>query len=523
MLSSAIVIFREVFEIVLILGVVIAATRGIPHSKKAVGFGLVGGVAGSALVALFTDAISELAEGMGQEVFNALILFTAAFFIGWTVLWMKSHAHEMKARFTEVGQAVSEGRLPFISLSLIIALAVLREGSEIVLFTYGMMAAGEPVLSLAAGSLIGIVSGLAVGLLLYKGLLKLSMRHFFSVTSWLLVFLVAGMMSQGVGFLVAAGAFENFSYIVWDSSWLLHEGNILGESLKTLIGYTARPTAAQLAVYVLTLGTLAFFMKIIEKNKKGGPAAGKKQMTAAALLILGAAGFALVFPTQAHATKKVYAPYVEAGELELEFRGGYDIDDDSDVDGAWKQKYAVGYGVNDFWFTEIYGEFEKEGERGADTEFTAVEWENRFQLTQPGEYWLDLGLLTEYKYNTEGGADKVEAKLLLAKDVGDYTHLANLILERQIGEDSNDETEGGLGWSSRYRYKKSFEPGFEIHSDFGSLSGDGQSYDEQKHLAGPVAYGKIGRFKYDAGVLFGVSSAAPDATLKAILEYEWHF
>ena len=231
---------------------------------------------------------------------------------------------------------------------------------------------------------------------------------------------------------------------------------------------------------------------------------------------------AMVLPTTAEAAKKVYAPYVEKGELELEYRGGYDIDEDSDKDGSWKQKVGIGYGVTNNWFTEVYGEFKKSGVSGSDADLTAIEWENRFLLTEPGQYWADFGLLTEIKYNTTGGADKAELKGLIAKDTGDFTHLANVILEREFGEDSSDETEAGLAWSSRYRYKPSFEPGFEIHSGFGSLS-DGSSFNEEKHLLGPVAYGKIGSFKYDAGVLFGASDAAPDATVKVLLEYEWHF
>jgi len=256
MLSSAVIVFREVFEIVLIVGIVLAATHDMPHRKKAIYFGFAGGLAGALLVALFIDSISAFAEGMGQEIFNALILFTAAAFIGWTLLWMARHAREMKESFMKVGQAVSEGKLPFMSLSLVIALAILREGSEIVLFTYGMLASGQSPVSIATGSLLGLVTGTALGILIYRGLVKLSTRYFFRVTSWLLVFLVAGMMSQAIGFLVAAGAFESLSFVVWDSSWMLGEGSVLGQTLKALIGYTARPTAIQLIIYTLTLGSL---------------------------------------------------------------------------------------------------------------------------------------------------------------------------------------------------------------------------------------------------------------------------
>ncbi len=224
----------------------------------------------------------------------------------------------------------------------------------------------------------------------------------------------------------------------------------------------------------------------------------------------------------AMAANKIYSPYVSQGELEIEYRGGYEIDKDNSKSGAWKQKFAVGYGITDYWHSEVYAVYKKSGTDGADPDLTALEWANRFQLTEQGEYWVDVGLYTELQYNTDNGADKAELFLLLAKDVNKFSHKANIKVEREFGDNSVDSTEFGVSWSSRYRYKPEFEPGFEVYSNFGSLS-NGSSYSEEKHQIGPVAYGSIGAMKYDAGVLFGASNAAPDMELKLLLEYEWYF
>lgn len=263
MLSSALVVFREVFEIVLILGIVLAATREMAGRARWLGLGFLGGFGGAVMVAVFTDAISGFAEGMGQEVFNAFVLFTAALFIGWTVLWMQQHARDMKRQFTEVGEAVAAGKASGYALSAVIALALLREGSEIVLFSYGMLAAGQSLFDLLVGGAIGLIGGLVIGGLIYVGLLRLSTRHFFRVTSWLLIFLVAGMLSQGVGFLIAAGYLDSVSQTVWDSSWLLTEGSVVGQSLQALAGYTARPALIQLIVYALTIGVFIILLRHI--------------------------------------------------------------------------------------------------------------------------------------------------------------------------------------------------------------------------------------------------------------------
>jgi high-affinity iron transporter len=519
MLSSAIIVFREVFEIVLILGIVLAATRDIAHRKKAIIAGFAGGVAGSLLVAAFIEQISNFSEGMGQEIFNASVLFVAALFIGWTLIWMKRHASGLHAHFAGIGQAVSDGRLPLISISIVIALALLREGSEIVLFTYGMLAAGQSVFSIVTGSIVGLVAGLLLGTLLYAGLIKLSMKIFFRVTGILLMLLIAGMVSQGFGLLASVGMFSNLSNTVWDSSWLLNDGSIVGEGLGAIVGYTARPMMIQLLAYIATLGFLVLIIKYFENADT--KVRDIKKTVKAAILLAGCAALMLALSTQANATKTVTSPYVERGEKEIEYKFGYDFDDDDDKDGAWKEKLAFGYGVNDFWATEIEVEAAHSGKDGADTELAVIAWENKFQLTGKGEYWVDVGLKAEYKYNTGGGNDSAKVKFLFAKDTGDFSHKLNLNLSRSFTSDSPDGLKTDMAWGTKYRYDRNFNPGIELYNEFGSFT-DGDSSNEQKRRIGPAFYGQItDRVGYEIGYLFGLTDATPDGTLKVVLEYEW--
>jgi len=244
----------------------------------------------------------------------------------------------------------------------------------------------------------------------------------------------------------------------------------------------------------------------------------RKSSVAGVLLFFGMMGFS----QQAFATKKVYSPIVEGGELEFEWRGSYDFDDRDSKNGKQKQKYAVGYGLTDWWFTELYGEIEREPAQD-EFDFTAIEWENRLQLTDQGQYWLDAGLYFAYETTVkEKTADKIEGKILLEKSLAHFTHTANIIFEKQVGGGAEEETEAGLAWSSRYRWKEYFEPGFEWHSNFGELK-EHHSYDEQKHQVGPVFYGKLGSVKYDIGYLFGITDPVPEGSLKWIMEYEMHF
>lgn len=237
-------------------------------------------------------------------------------------------------------------------------------------------------------------------------------------------------------------------------------------------------------------------------------------------IILGLGTFLFIHPlSHVFASKKIYSPIVEKGELELEARGGYTIDDDPNEDGALKQKYAIGYGVTDYWFTEVYTILENEP--GEDTEFTEIEFENRFQLFEQGQYWIDTGLYFAYEHSLEdNGNGKFEAKILLEKTTNKFIHDLNIIFEKEF--ESDHEFESGIAWSSRYRWNQKFEPGLEYFADFGEI-GEGLSFDEQKHLLGPVFYGKIGPIKYDIGYLLGLSDQAPDGLFKWIIEYEFYF
>ncbi|MFT5703757.1 MAG: high-affinity iron transporter, partial [Rickettsiales bacterium] len=204
MLKVAIIVFREILEIAVVISILVAATKGLKGRNKWIFSGIALGVLGSAILAFFTDNISSTLEGVGQEVFNASILFISSAMISWTVIWMTKYGREISNNLKQVGKSVSIGEKSLIVLMPITALTVLREGAEIVLFSYGSFVSGDGILDLMIGALIGLSCGLIVGFALYFGVIKVLGRHFFAVTSWLLILLAAGMVSQGIGFLSSA-------------------------------------------------------------------------------------------------------------------------------------------------------------------------------------------------------------------------------------------------------------------------------------------------------------------------------
>ena len=262
MLGALIIVFREVIEAGLIVGIVMAATRGVYGRGKWVSIGVGAGVLGAAIVAIFAGAISQAFEGSGQELFNASVLGIAVVMLMWHNAWMARHGREIAAEMRQVGVAVSEGAKPLTALAIVVGLAVLREGSEVVLFLYGIFASGTSGMSLLIGGLLGVAAGAAFTALTYFGLLAIPTRYIFSVTSWLIALLAAGMAAQSVQFLNNAGFVEVLGRTVWDTSWILSEGSIFGRLLHTLIGYTERPTELQLVAYIAILFLMGLLMRI---------------------------------------------------------------------------------------------------------------------------------------------------------------------------------------------------------------------------------------------------------------------
>jgi high-affinity iron transporter len=254
MLAALIIVFREVFEAGLIIGIVLAVTRTVPHRNLWIGGGVLAGVAGACLVAAFAGALSNLFSGMGQELFNATILGIAVVMLTWHNVWMARHGRELANEVRAVGQAVAEGSKSLFALAVVVGVAVLREGSEVALFLYGIVTSdGGSALSLALGGVTGLVLGALVCMLTYAGLISIPMRSLFAVTTVLITLLAAGMAAQAAAFLEKANWLTAMSNVVWDSSWLLEESSIPGKALHTLIGYTDQPSAMQLAVYVAVL------------------------------------------------------------------------------------------------------------------------------------------------------------------------------------------------------------------------------------------------------------------------------
>ncbi len=266
MIQILIVVFREILEIALVIGILTAVTRGIEHRGKYILAGLLLGVLGAISLAFAMDNISAMLDGDGQEIFNGTVLICASVLISWTVIWMQQHAKSLSGELKNFANSIKTGNRSLISLLAAVMFSVLREGSEIVLFTYGYYLTGIAITNVAFGVILGIISGTLCGFALYYGLLKIFGRYFFKVTTWILIFLACSVAAQGISFLVSAEVIPAIVDQVWDSSAILSQSSTLGSILNAFIGYSDSPSGAQLAIYVVNFLIIVIGLNLSNKD-----------------------------------------------------------------------------------------------------------------------------------------------------------------------------------------------------------------------------------------------------------------
>lgn len=217
----------------------------------------------------------------------------------------------------------------------------------------------------------------------------------------------------------------------------------------------------------------------------------------------------------------VLTPNVVQGEREIDFKFG--SASMRDADALHAASLGLGYSPTAWWFTEVYAKYQRQG---GPTHADAVEWENRFMLTEPGQHPVDVGALLEIE-RPRDHAEGWELRWgpLLQADAGPWQLNANLLLQRHYGSATPSQTLMQYQLQAKYRYSRPLDFGVQAFGEFGpwrhfSLGS------EQTHLIGPALFGQIalqGREKlvWNAGLLFGTTHASADRTLRAQVEYEF--
>ena len=242
------------------------------------------------------------------------------------------------------------------------------------------------------------------------------------------------------------------------------------------------------------------------------------------------AGAALIFATAvpASADFKVQQPDAETGEFAVEPLGDYGHDPLSDHNGELSSTQEFEYGVNSFWQTELELEQEREPGPGQSIHFSQVTWENILQLTPRGEYWADAGFFAEFGKSTLADTpSETTFGPIFRKEFFHTINTVNLFMEKDVGHFASGRPAFLYAWETRIALGTPIEPGFQAYGEPSSFAGFNSGWPQDNRI-GPQLFGTIsnlgpGSLKWNAGVLFGVTSASPRETFRWQAEYEVHF
>lgn len=264
MFKIALVVFRECLEIALLLGIILAVTKQIEKSRIYIIAGSMFGTVSAALFAFFARAISVSFSGMGDEIFNSIVILLTVVLIAWTIVWMQGYGGKIKQDFNDLSEKIHSGDSSSIMLVLIVALTILREGMEIIILVYSIsLVEVIDANSYILGLISGMVSGFALGIVIYLGLIKLAkQKYIFRISSILLMLIAGGFAAEAAGILTSSGIIMFLSDQLWDSSWLISDRSVYGKILNMITGYIARPNGLQVLFYISTIGLINILIQI---------------------------------------------------------------------------------------------------------------------------------------------------------------------------------------------------------------------------------------------------------------------
>jgi high-affinity iron transporter len=280
-IGTLLITWREGIEAALIVGILLTylVKLGQRKSFRYVYWGTFWAVLACLVFAYLSNRISFLFVGIGEDLFDASILFVAVVVMTHMIFWMHRHARELKGSLQRKADAAL-AKQQLWGLGVIAFIGVFREGVETVLFLWGLalqQAAGTSSLLPFLGGLLGLSLAVATAWLFFKGFGHLDLRPFFKVTGILLLILAAGMLATGIRKLLGSDIFAAFpwaSFPIWDTSRILDERNFIGSLAAGLFGYASHPSLLEVLAYVAYLSTVLLWLRWLQRPRPAVSHAG---------------------------------------------------------------------------------------------------------------------------------------------------------------------------------------------------------------------------------------------------------
>jgi high-affinity iron transporter len=250
MLPSYLLSLREGIEATLIIGILLGALRQIhrPDFIPAVWFGTISAAVISILAAVLLTSFGMEMKDPGEAIFEGFTMILAAGLLTWMIFWMSHQAHSMKASLeADVQRALQGGKRAIFFVSFV---AILREGIELALFLTASVFATSNALKTTFGAILGLGTAILLGWLIFATTVRLDLRRFFQVTSFMLVLFAAGLIARGVYEFTLVGWIPSIMDHVWDLTSIVSAESTVGQLLGALFGYNPTPSLSEAIAYI---------------------------------------------------------------------------------------------------------------------------------------------------------------------------------------------------------------------------------------------------------------------------------
>ena len=273
MVESFIILFREAFEAALIVGIILSYLKrtGATSQYSTVAYGTAAAIAASLVTAGAFKMLAISFEGANEEIFEGITMLVTAALLSTMIIWMIRVKPSVKQIESETSDSLTGNKW---GLFFLVFISIFREGLEAVLFFSGLDISGTNAI---IGSVLGLVVGVGLVYLLFRGLIRLNFKVLFNVTNTLLVLIAAGLVAHGFHELQEAGVVTFLSNVVWDINPAvnadgtypaLHDHGSIGGFLASVFGYNGNPSAIEVLSYLLYIAFIVLGAKIGKGNNK---------------------------------------------------------------------------------------------------------------------------------------------------------------------------------------------------------------------------------------------------------------
>ena len=272
MVPSFVITFREVLEAALIVGIILSflVKTGQTQYNSVVYIGVISGVVASIIAALLFTSLAGGFNGRAEEIFEGFAMLVGALLLTTMILWMMKQRHIAKELEQSVSTELNEAHK--FGLFSLVFIAILREGVETVIFlrAASLVSTNNTLI----GALAGIVAVVLLGYAIFVGSMKINIKRFFTLTSFVLILFAAGLVAHGVHELQEATLIPAIIEHVWDinppvnpdSSYpILHEKGYIGSIFTGLFGYNGNPSLLEAVSYFLYLCVVILLWRYIER------------------------------------------------------------------------------------------------------------------------------------------------------------------------------------------------------------------------------------------------------------------